>query len=50
MKGGFISKFYKTFTDRSDPKNPKIKFVVAVCETFEDRYILLSCYLETIRR
>jgi hypothetical protein len=49
QKGGDISKFYKTFTETIGG-TPVSKSVVVVCEVFEDRYVLLSCYLEPIRR
>lgn len=41
QKGGFISKFYKSFklADRGT------KTVVAVCEAFPDRYVLVTTYM-----
>ncbi len=48
QKGGFISKFYKTYVDRSSGV-PMSKTVVAVCETFDDRYVLVTTYQEGAR-
>ena len=45
QKGGLISKFYKTIIDRSSGV-PMNRTVVAVCETFEDRYVLVTAYKE----
>jgi len=49
QKGGYISKFYKTFV-KTDTGVPMSKSVVAVCEVFDDRYVLVSCYREPTRR
>ena len=49
QKGGDISKFYKTIV-KNDTGVPISKSVVAVCEVFADRYVLLSSYLEQNRR
>jgi hypothetical protein len=48
QKGGYISKFYMSFLKR-DGNVTISKSVVAVCETFSDRYVVVSCYQEQQR-
>ena len=43
QKGGDISKFYKTIVDRTATV-PITKSIVAVCEVFTDRYVLVTVY------
>lgn len=44
-KGGPISKFRKTFVILTNQSPSSIR-VVAVCEVFADRFVLLTCYRE----
>lgn len=48
VKGGDVAKFYKTFVDRTSG-TPINKRVVVVCETFPDRDVVLSAYLEQMK-
>ena len=48
-QGGFISKFYKSFVIRQNGVPITIS-VVAVCECFQDRYVLLSAYQDNCRK
>lgn len=48
QKGGDISKFYRTFVDRSGYA-PITKSLVAVCEVFSDRHVLLNVYRDPMK-
>jgi hypothetical protein len=41
--GGYVSKFVKSFVDHS-AGGPLTTTVVAVCEVFVDRYVVLTVY------